>query len=113
MSIRVMTKQEYQLFQETTAAQTGLASFQRQCACGFDGVSDALDQANHAIELATNYALQRLYYRRLSQLKQVRTRISTGQYGICESCNTQISPDRLDLVPHATLCVKCQRRVEQ
>jgi len=108
-----MTKHEHRLLQKMTTTQTKLESAGRQCARGYDGVSDTPDQANHAIELATNYALQRLYQRRLSQLKRAQMRNSIGQYGICELCNTQIHPDRLNLVPHVTLCIKCQRRVEQ
>ena len=38
--------------------------------------------------------------------------IDQGQYGICERCGEQISPERLEVKPDATLCMNCQREVE-
>lgn len=34
------------------------------------------------------------------------------QYGICQTCNTEISAERLDIVPWATHCVECQEQHE-
>jgi DnaK suppressor protein len=31
-------------------------------------------------------------------------------FGLCEVCEEEISPKRLDLVPYATLCVACQAK---
>jgi DnaK suppressor protein len=31
-------------------------------------------------------------------------------FGLCESCEEEIAPKRLALVPHATLCVPCQAK---
>jgi DnaK suppressor protein len=31
-------------------------------------------------------------------------------FGLCEECEEEISPKRLDLVPYATLCVACQAK---
>jgi DnaK suppressor protein len=30
------------------------------------------------------------------------------EYGLCEECEEEIAPRRLELVPHATLCTECQ-----
>lgn len=32
------------------------------------------------------------------------------EFGLCESCEEEIAPRRLTLVPYATLCVECQAR---
>jgi DnaK suppressor protein len=37
----------------------------------------------------------------------------TGQYGICEMCNTRIPMARLNALPYATLCINCQREAER
>jgi RNA polymerase-binding protein DksA len=39
--------------------------------------------------------------------------IKRGTYGICERCGEPIPPDRLEVRPEATLCVKCQADVER
>jgi len=36
-----------------------------------------------------------------------------GTYGICQSCQGEIDPARLEILPHATLCLKCQREFER
>lgn len=38
-------------------------------------------------------------------------RIKEGTYGICKRCGAQISEERLDIVPHTTLCRECAREV--
>ncbi len=32
-----------------------------------------------------------------------------GIYGICERCGASINPERLEIVPLASLCIKCAR----
>jgi len=39
--------------------------------------------------------------------------IKRGTYGICERCGEPIRPERLEVRPEATLCVKCQADVER
>ena len=39
--------------------------------------------------------------------------IKRGTYGICERCGEPIPPERLEVRPEATLCVKCQTEVER
>jgi len=40
-------------------------------------------------------------------------KIEGGTYGTCEGCNHQIPKTRLNVIPYATLCIKCQEEVEQ
>lgn len=37
----------------------------------------------------------------------------TGSYGICQGCHEEIDPARLEILPHATLCLKCQKELER
>ena len=34
-------------------------------------------------------------------------------YGLCEECNEPINPDRLEALPWATMCVRCQELEER
>ena len=36
-----------------------------------------------------------------------------GIYGTCESCGQPIARERLEVVPHARLCVRCKEREEK
>ena len=40
-------------------------------------------------------------------------RIDDGTYGKCESCSKAIPKERLKAIPHASLCIECQRQEEQ
>ncbi len=35
-----------------------------------------------------------------------------GSYGTCAECDDPIAPGRLRAIPEATLCVRCQERIE-
>ena len=37
-------------------------------------------------------------------------KIDKGTYGICERCGEPISPERLEAIPYARLCVKCKQK---
>lgn len=39
-------------------------------------------------------------------------RLDAGSYGRCEACGDAIGALRLEALPHAAFCVRCQRRVE-
>jgi RNA polymerase-binding transcription factor DksA len=50
--------------------------------------------------------------RRADSLEQQLSRISQGTYGICEICGAPINPDRLAVLPDASLCIQCARSDE-
>lgn len=50
------------------------------------------------------------------KLKSIDHAVQTaksGRYGICQNCGDPIDPARLDILPQATLCLKCQRDFER
>ncbi len=46
------------------------------------------------------------------QLDEALRRLDEGTYGICEDCETPISPGRLRALPFARRCVACQEQFE-
>ena len=44
----------------------------------------------------------------LRQIKDAMIRIADQSYGICQDCDTPISTKRLEAVPWANYCVRCQ-----
>ena len=47
------------------------------------------------------------------EIRSALEKLNSGGYGICEECEKPISWRRLDAVPWAPLCVKCQARKER
>jgi DnaK suppressor protein len=50
---------------------------------------------------------------RLDAIDYALRQAQQGAYGICERCGQPIDPARLEVVPEATLCVKCKAIVER
>ena len=67
------------------------------------------DDATIAFEQATELALRQNLERTLRQVDHALRRFDQGTYGICEECGREIDPDRLEVLPYATLCISCKR----
>jgi DnaK suppressor protein len=75
--------------------------------------ADALDEVQHASE-------RELAIRNLDRdshlLRNVRSalqRMAEGSYGTCLRCEEDISPKRLDAVPWAGYCIRCQELADR
>lgn len=64
-------------------------------------------------EREKNAALIAVLERKLKDIEAALRSIEKGQYGICDRCGNAIEPERLEIKPDATLCVKCQQEVER
>jgi len=74
---------------------------------------DALDEVQHAAE--RELAIRNLD-RESHLLRNVRgalRRMSEGSYGICMHCEEDISPKRLEAVPWAAYCIRCQELADR
>ena len=49
--------------------------------------------------------------RALADIELALTRIRTGRYGYCRSCNARIPLVVLEAIPKTTLCLGCQQQV--
>ena len=49
----------------------------------------------------------------LYQIDDALKRLEEGSFGICQECQRAITMSRLQAVPYASLCVRCQRSKEQ
>jgi len=61
---------------------------------------------------AQQIALLEARTRQRNQLDDALRRLDEGAYGVCEDCETQISPARLRAMPFARRCIKCQEQAE-
>lgn len=62
---------------------------------------------NYQREMASR--LKSLEAQALRDIDDALQRIAAGTYGICASCGGRIPSARLQVVPHARLCMKCLR----
>ena len=75
--------------------------------------ADALDEVQLAGE--RELAIRNLD-RESNLLRNVRSalaRIADGSYGVCLHCEEDISPKRLNAVPWASYCIKCQEAADR
>ena len=50
--------------------------------------------------------------RLLYHIDEALRRLYRNDYGTCQTCGENISKERLEAVPHARLCITCQRQEE-
>lgn len=43
----------------------------------------------------------------LNQIQHALQRVESGEYGLCEGCNQNISSARLNAIPSTSLCISC------
>ncbi len=49
----------------------------------------------------------------LKKIDEALARISNGTFGICDSCEEEISPQRLEARPVTTYCIDCKTQQEE
>ena len=72
------------------------------------GSGDIADKASDISEDLVRSSLSSNDVRTLRDIEQAMKRIEKGSYGICESCNEEISMRRLRILPYATRCIGCE-----
>ena len=68
-------------------------------------------QVNESREIS--FATRELLLERVNRLSAALERISEGDYGACVECGGPISPARLNAMPEAQTCVRCQDSLER
>lgn len=63
---------------------------------------------NYQRELASQF--KTLESATLREIEDALRRYQNGTYGLCERCGKPIARARLEIVPHARLCMKCLTR---
>jgi DnaK suppressor protein len=74
---------------------------------------DALDEVQQAGE--REFAIRNLD-RDSALLRQIHAalgRIADGSYGVCPHCEEDIAPKRINAVPWAAFCIRCQEKADR
>src|SRR3954447_6055378 len=85
-----------------------------------EGKESALDEGMDTYDLASeerdreiNLILSDRDRDKLQAIEDALERINDGSYGICEMCEEEIAPERLEALPFTRLCVTCQGETEK
>jgi len=74
---------------------------------------DVVDAALDSVQDELSSQLAEVESRELASIENALEQIRQGSYGHCEACNASIPLARLQALPYATLCIDCQRKVEE
>ncbi len=68
------------------------------------------EEATESFELEKRLALQKQVRSNLIEIEHVLEKFQNGTYGLCDNCGQPISPERLEAIPHANLCLNCKAK---
>jgi DnaK suppressor protein len=86
---------------------------QKDKACSKDYVGDLGDHANSDMVAEYAHIFGERLRQRLILIEEALDAIENGEYGFCEECVEPISEKRLQLMPFARFCVRCQSELER
>ncbi len=68
------------------------------------------EEATESFELEKRLALERQVRELLTEVEHAIEKFDKGTYGLCDLCGQPISPERLEALPQANLCLKCKAK---
>jgi DnaK suppressor protein len=78
-----------------------------------DDLPDEIDQASSEYAQSMVFRLRDREKFLLQKIEKALLRIEDGSFGICERCEEDISPKRLEARPVTTLCIRCKEEQEK
>ena len=74
---------------------------------------DTYDLASEERDREISFILTDRERDKVQAIQEALERVEDGTYGICESCESEISPGRLGALPFTRMCVNCQAEHEK
>jgi DnaK suppressor protein len=75
--------------------------------------ADPADEAQLSLERELSVRALDRDYRLLAAVRSALQRMRDGDYGVCQSCEGEISGKRLAALPWVLYCIHCQERVDE
>jgi DnaK suppressor protein len=110
---QLMLKQRRILVQRRAALWKTLVAQQDLIGTKEDSVGDRIDGAVDCEQDEVSSQLAAVESRELAAIDAALERIRDGLYGLCDDCDKPIPVVRLQALPYATRCLKCQREEER
>lgn len=77
-----------------------------------DNFADPTDRASHEANRNFELRIRDREHKLIKKIRKALDRIENGTFGICETCEEEISPERLKARPVTTQCIECKKREE-
>lgn len=78
----------------------------------FEADAGFSDRSHSTEERARTIAVVKALRSNLRHVDRALAKLDAGTYGACERCGRAISPERLEAIPWALLCIDCKKRVD-
>ncbi|MBD3161957.1 MAG: hypothetical protein GF346_06680 [Candidatus Eisenbacteria bacterium] len=75
--------------------------------------SHLAERANDEYERESDTVLADAQGRQVHEIEEALRRIEEGIFGVCEACGADIEKRRLEVIPSARFCLRCQERHER
>ena len=103
---RAMLANQVELLQQEAADSTKATENSKSPMSSAENASDTFDQDFAFMSMESEEEL-------LRKVDRALLRIREKTYGMCEECEKAINGERLEALPWATMCVKCQELEER
>ena len=77
-----------------------------------DRFADPTDRASHEAERNFELRIRDREHKLIKKIKKALDRIENGTFGICDTCEEEISIERLKARPVTTQCIECKKKEE-
>ncbi len=111
-----MTPQELSGFKKVLETELTVATrtiLRRRQSLAIEQSAESLEQLSYARERELAVLELSRHSDLVIEIQQALRRIEDGTFGICQSCERQISPKRLAAVPWTSLCIRCQETADR
>ena len=68
------------------------------------------EEATEAFELEKRLAIEKHLRNLFNEVECALDKFNKGTYGLCDVCGKPINPERLKILPQASLCLSCKSR---
>ena len=77
-----------------------------------DNFADPTDRASHESDRSFELRIRDREHKLIKKIKKALARFETGTFGVCETCEEDISIERIKARPVTTQCIDCKTREE-
>lgn len=88
-------------------------SLRRPTALDLEVFADPMDNLLASIDRDARLSHLQRKANQYREITAALARLDSGEYGICQDCDEEISPKRLRAAPQARRCIRCQDRQER
>jgi len=110
---RKLLAEKLRLLREIGVEEEALSELAREASGDLSSFTFHMaDQSGETYRRELKASLTSEQTRILRAIDEALKRIYNGTFGICSRCGAKVQRERLDYVPYAKHCIKCQRSLE-